>query len=225
MSTAAVGSASFRTLDSGAGGSNHLISDVPIRWPEWRRACCLHGRGHNNREYMLLDRRKRVRSWQETALRRSTKRTSKLAPNNSRARRPARPLHPTAACRKLTFIIARGPIGPPPRNANLGEPPIWGPLTVPGFINAHLCRAPLAVRPCGHVTNTPTDTFQPSTRICGTKQGAPSVLHATAGVAVPSCRTRAVPGRSGAHKLRVVTAPSRPGMSFAPASGGAARLG
>ena len=140
----------FQTLGSGGGGSECLISGAPVRWPEWRRACRTGGRGHHVRLPAIPGRRERAPSWRAAALRASSGRGSGSAPHESRARRRAWPLHPTAACRKLPCGTLRSPRGPPPRNADLGGPPVWGRGPV-----SRMCSCVLMPRSAGHPTLWP----------------------------------------------------------------------
>ena len=113
-------------MGSGEGGSVCLISGAPLRWPEWRRACRAGGRRHHGRVSAISMRSERAPSWRATDLRTSSGQRSGSAPHKSRARRRARPLHPTAACRGLPCDNPRRPKGPPPRNGDLGGPPVLG---------------------------------------------------------------------------------------------------
>ena len=95
-------------------------------------------------------RRERAPSWREAALRTSSGRRSGSAPRKSRARRRARPPHTLAASRKLLCGTLRRPKGPPPRNADLGGPPVWGRGPV-----SWMRSGVLMPRPAGHQTLWP----------------------------------------------------------------------
>ena len=132
------------------------------------------------------------------------------------------PLPPTAG----STLAPRGaPEGRRPGTPISADPPLGGRVPFPRCTNARIFRAPLSIRPSGYVASTLTGATEPPACSCIAGQGAPSVLRKPVGAAVPSRRPRGAPGRSGAHWLLVIPALARPGLSVAPASGGAARLG